>query len=139
VNWLTDASYTMADAATPPQALADALRSSPDQPMLAGLMLMNVAMPAGTALVHQRMGNAAGADASRLTARRAMLLLRAMLPTQPALAPPLAALRAAVAAALGDGGGAGEADPYWADFLVRWGYDQEQLELIRVALAECEV
>jgi phosphotransacetylase len=136
INWLTDETWTAADAAVPPQPLVETLASTADQSMLTGLMLMNVAMPAGTALTHERMGNPAAADASWRTARRASLLLRAMLPTQPALASARASLSNAVDAALGKD--AAEADSYWAKFLVRWGYDREQLELIREALDGCE-
>lgn len=139
VNWLTDETWTAADIADPPPPLVETLAStlaSSSQSMVTGLMLMNVAMPAGTALTHERMGNAAAADASRRTARRASLLLRAMLPKQPALTAAAASLRNAVAAALGSD--ADDADPYWADFLIRWGYDHEQLELIREALDGCE-
>jgi hypothetical protein len=139
VNWLTDETWTAADVADPPQPLVETLAStlaSSGQSMLTGLMLMNVAMPAGTALTHERMGNAAAADASRRTASRATLLVRAMLPNHPELAAAMALLKNAVAATLGSD--AENADPYWVEFLVHWRYDRGQLELIRQALDGCE-
>ncbi|KAJ1631588.1 hypothetical protein T492DRAFT_905774, partial [Pavlovales sp. CCMP2436] len=75
VNWLTDPSLTRPDSANPPPALLAAMAQSPDERMLSELMVMNVIMPSATSLAHQRNGDVAASEASRLTARRASALV----------------------------------------------------------------
>eukprot|EP00967_Tisochrysis_lutea_P146916 scaffold278176_cov27-Tisochrysis_lutea.AAC.1 len=132
VNWLTSEEWTAAESETPPQPLVQAICEAANQSMLSRLMLMNVAMPAATALAHERMGNENAAIASRLTARRASLLARAMLPRQPALTDAAATFQEAVDAAIQADNRS--ADFEWTEFLVRWGYDKQQLMLIRDSL-----
>mmetsp|Transcript_39894 Transcript_39894/g.83680 ORF Transcript_39894/g.83680 Transcript_39894/m.83680 type:complete len:230 (-) Transcript_39894:292-981(-) len=78
VNWLTNDEYTAAEQTPPPMPLLQALNTvcsaPPPTSFIARLMLMNVAMPAATALVHRRSGNEVAAQNSERTRLRASLL-----------------------------------------------------------------
>ncbi len=148
VNWLTGDEWTVADGGTQ-GSLFEALCTTENPQMICELMVMNVMMPAATALAHRRRHNDAMADVSIRTSKRATRLIRAIMPErQPALIPrvdgALAAVSAGIAAAesgmpapyrtiSGDGGVESE----WDVFVGYHGYDNEQLRAVRCALLNC--
>ena len=102
-------------------------------------MLMNIAMPVACGIAHQRNDDLAAAELSAMTARRACVLVNALLPRVRAIATGADELVAALGAARGaHAGGVEFSDDYinsWSSILQNFGYDDEQLAAIETALA----
>ena len=96
VHYLTNDDFTCADASEPPSALITSLEQSASDATIE-IMLMNVVMSAGTAVLHERAGNTEQASSSRRTSARARILVNALLDKLPAMQSSLTALNAAVA------------------------------------------
>ena len=104
-------------------AFLTALCDNPDPNIK--LMTMNVAMPTATELQHMSMGNDEFAEGSRMTARRATILVEELLARLPGLRTTLEALLSAVSGSDEDG------DEEWVKFCKKWGYGTEQKDAIR--------
>jgi len=89
------------------------------------LMTMNVAMSTATELAHLRMGNEDMAAGSRMTRDRSTVLVVELIDRLPGLREAVGGLLSAVKPEREDG------EKEWADFCVKWGYDEEQKEAIR--------
>ena len=155
VHYLTGDEFTCADAAEPPSPLMLSLEESASAETVE-IMLMNVVMSAGTAILHDRAGNAENAESSRRTSARASILVKALVDRLPSLQTSMAALGGAVAAERGRevlflepgaevaadekrlvlGADTEEAVDQWIAFLDRWKYDQDQLEAIEAAVQD---
>lgn len=156
VHYLTNDDYDCADREEPPPVLVQSLEQSAGAETIE-IMLMNVVMSAGTAVMHDRAGNTEQATSSRRTSARARILVNACFQRLPPLQPALAALNGAVASELGQEvlflaegtsavadetrltlpASAEEGVDSWLAFLERWKYDKEQLAAIAEALALC--
>ena len=116
----------------------EAMESAPAGPT-ANIMLMNIAMPVACGIAHQRNDDLAAAELSAMTARRACVLVNALLPRVHAIATGADELVAALGAARGaHAGGVEFSDDYinsWSSILQNFGYDDEQLAAIETALA----
>ena len=139
-----------------PTALITSLEQSASDATIE-IMLMNVVMSAGTAVLHERAGNTEQASSSRRTSARARVLVNALLDKLPAMQSSLTALNAAVASENGrevlflqPGAVAAEGETSfvlaaseeeavdtWLAFIARWKYDKGQLSEIAEALSLC--
>ena len=97
---------------------------------------MNVVMAKATALLHKRAGNDDMAANSERTSARATILAKSMWDRLPNLRASFAALTEAVASEFLVE--APEQEPEvdeWVAFLMRWQYDEEQLQIISDSLS----
>jgi hypothetical protein len=118
VTFLTGDS-PLADVPTP--GILTALRSAPE--IVASLMVKNLAMSTAMQLHHQRQADPVNAAGSARVQARSRQLIQAL--ALPEIRPELQQLLDSVST------GSGE----YQSFLVRWGYDQAQLQAIQTVVA----
>jgi len=104
----------------PPPAVLQALQSSLD--IVAELLVKNLAMSSAMAVTHRRNHNEALAQGSDQVQARSTLLIRLL--HSPMIVEKVNQLHASIVTGAGD----------YQAFLTRWGYDAEQLQVIRTAL-----
>jgi len=127
VNYLTDPSLTVADAAEVPASVATPMVGSPLVEVTAPLMVKNLLMSTATEIHHSRNGNNDLAQGSNLTAQRSKILIEG---TQ--LKPVWDLLEEVLPATQGK---AAE-DSDWPKFFASWGYDEEIIQKLEEVVAE---
>ncbi|HEY9777304.1 MAG TPA: hypothetical protein V6C81_26310 [Planktothrix sp.] len=118
----------IADA--PPRWLIEAMREQIN--VVAELLAKNLVMSTATKLIHERKGDAAAAAGSQTVATRTAGIIKKL--EAPGLQSALTQLSSAVDDRLGE---KDSPDSSWDAFLRKWGYDLEQLQAMKVALADC--
>ncbi|NES80906.1 MAG: hypothetical protein F6K10_05595 [Moorea sp. SIO2B7] len=119
VSYLTS-DHTLADS--PSTGVISALQSSPE--IVTELLVKNLAMSAGMAVTHRRNHNEEMAKSSdRVRQRSANLIKQIQLDS---VSEELSKLRESTITGEGE----------YQDFLQRWGYDSEQLQVIQQAVSE---
>jgi len=139
VTYLTDPALNkIADA---PEGISEVVSTSlkaSNISVVAPLAVMNVAMPAATALTHQESGDEHSATNSARTARRGCRVLRCLVSDAATASLTREKLKACLAAA-NAWPKEEEVDKDWATFLRRWKYNEKQVIAIREVLSSALV
>lgn len=122
VSLLTNADYEPVFQTPVDETLLAALCDNPEPNIK--LMTMNVAMSTATELTHLSNGNPDLASGSKMTSRRATVLVAELLDRLPGMRESMEALLSAV-------DGRDDGDKEWIKFCMKWGYGPDQKAAIR--------